>query len=144
MAEQLTQVTWHIGSMREGDTRSTIRTSKAIIGNYVDDYARTIRYFVDLVMDVTTWGDTIHAKLDIGDQHSRVLPWADQPSPRNLEEWNRSYQRIEDEAEKVVREVHQILVDMVPGIHPVPIIEHDWTPRTPQPSDSNTVAHAYQ
>ena len=135
---ELTKITWCIGSMREGDTRSTIRTSISALGNHVEGFAKALEG-LDLVMDVTTWSGIVHAKLDIGDRNSRVLPWANQPTPRNREEWNHAFQRVEDEAEKVVREAHQILVNMVPGIHPVPTIEHDWAPLAPQPAAHNPI-----
>lgn len=128
--------------MREGDTRSTIRVDKAVLGNYVDVIAWQLAGFIDLVMEVTTEGDTFLAKLDIGDQHSRVLPWAGQPTPRNAGEWNRMFQSIEDEAEKVVLEAHQILLDLIPNLDPEPVIEHDWEP-LPQPDANSVVIHAY-
>ena len=139
MTDSLTQITWCIGTMREGDTRSTIRTDKEALGCHVEAFAQALEK-VDLVMDVTTWGDTVHAKLDIGDRNSRILPWADQPTPRDLDEWNRSFQRVEDAAEVVVRTAHQLLVNMVPAIHFEPIVVHDWTPWAPQPTNPN---HAY-
>lgn len=141
MVGEATQTIWHVGTMAEGDTRSTICIKADVLGDQVEDFV-TALHAHPLVMDITLWHGSIHVKLDIGDLNSKVMPWASRKPPINLVEQDQVYQQIYAEAEMVALAAHQILVHMVPGIHPVPIFQRDWSPRAPLVETTSPV-HAY-
>jgi hypothetical protein len=135
------QVTWHIGSMREGDTRSTISTSTVEFGDQAAIFAQELRS-VNLVMEVAIRDSKLHAKLDIGDQHSQILPWANHPAHLAPGEWSKVFHRIDAEAKKVVDTAHKLLVGLVPNINPMPIIKYERAAES-TPVAMPAVAHSY-